>query len=45
MWPGENRVRNEKTRRRMDVRKVTITVIEEKRLIWYGHVRRADKSR
>lgn len=34
-----DRVRNEEIRR-----KETIIVIEEKRVIWYGHVRRADES-
>lgn len=38
-------MRNEEIRRRMDAKEQTITVIEEKILIWYGHVRRADESR
>lgn len=40
-----DRIRNEDIRRRMSVEQDIITYIEEKRLIWYGHVRRAPPDR
>lgn len=40
-----DRVSNEEIRRRMGVDKTIITYIEEKRLQWYGHVRRAGDER
>lgn len=40
-----DRIRNEEIKRRMGIDKDTYTYIEEQRLIWYGHVRRADENR
>lgn len=40
-----DRITNEEIRRRMDIEKDAIHYIEEKRLIWYGHVRRMGRDR
>ena len=36
-----DRITNEETKRRMETERRVIDYIEEKRLVWYGHVRRA----
>ena len=36
-----DRITNEEIRRRMETERSVIDYIEEKRLVWYGHVRRA----
>lgn len=40
-----DRVRNEEIRQRMNVQTDALNYIEEKRLQWYGHVRRCSSSR
>ena len=39
------RIRNETINQEMGVQKTTIDCIEEKQLIWYGHVRRMGQDR
>lgn len=40
-----DRIRNDEIKRRMGVEKDVLEYIEEKRLLWYGHVRRASENR
>ncbi|CAG9827828.1 unnamed protein product [Diabrotica balteata] len=40
-----DRIENAEIKRRMGVQSDIIDYIEEKRLSWYGHVRRADRGR
>ena len=36
-----DRITNEEIKRRMETERSVIDYIEEERLVWYGHVRRA----
>jgi len=40
-----DRIRNEEIKRRMGINDDVLGYIEEKRLSWYGHVRRTDRNR
>ncbi|CAG9828171.1 unnamed protein product, partial [Diabrotica balteata] len=39
------KITNDEIKRRIEIKKDTLNYIEEKRLTWYGHVRRTDPNR